>query len=118
MKEDEIYDLITNSAKRRFDYETFEKTFALPDIDYNTAENILWLMLMHLAMGEKPSIVALHIHSQILLTGFMCKDISGIEKIISTNQNNWETEISTLKMATADSSSNCDKIIIKMRKRF
>jgi hypothetical protein len=106
MKEEKIYNLITASAKTRFDYETFEKTFSLPIDDCDTSDNMLWLILQYLAMGDKPNIVALKVQSQIMMTGFILENISDLEEFISINQSQWTKEISTLKMATEMLNSN------------
>ena len=111
--EEEIYHLITNSAKNRFDYDAFEEYISGQDENvqcittkYNFADKILWYMLMYLAMGEKPNIIASKIHCEILLSGLVLNDVSSLEKIIVDNVGNWEKEIEMLKMATEMLNSN------------
>ena len=112
MEETKIYDLITESAKKKFDYESFVKDFAtiteIDSFDVDIVENILWTILNHLAAGEKPNIVALQINNQFLLMGFMIDKVSiaEIENLISRNIKNWEKEIGTLKMITDMLNSN------------
>jgi len=112
MEEIKIYDLITDSAKNKFDYESFVKDFtAITEInssDIDIAENILWIILNHLAAGKNPNIVALQINNQFLSMGFMLdKDgIAEIENLISRNIKNWEKEIGILKMITDMLNSN------------
>jgi len=105
MKKEEIYNLITNSAKKRFNYNTFEKTFLGEEnvrdvtIEYNVPDKILWYMLMYLAMGDEPDIVADKIYNEILMSGFIF-DVNALEKIIVDNVVSWKKEIGVLKMAT------------------
>ncbi len=99
IQEEDIYDLITDSAKTRFDYQSFEQNFALPDVEINIADKTLWTILMYLAMGEKPNIVASKIKNEIMLLGFIIEN-KDIENVIINNQGNWEKEIGVLKMIT------------------
>ncbi len=112
IQEEQIYDLITNSAKTRFDYSAFEKTFWDPDeeplssIESDITDRILWLILQYLAMGEVPNIIALKIKNEIMMAGLFIEDISPIEKIITENTTNWKKEISVLNLATDMLNSN------------
>jgi len=99
IQEDDIYNMITDSAKTRFDYLSFEKNLSIPDFDLNIADKILWTMLMYLAIGEKTNIIALKIKTDIMLSGFII-DEKVIENSIINNQNNWKNEIGVLKMTT------------------
>jgi len=99
-------------CKEKFDYESFVKDFAaiaeIGSSDIDIVENILWTILNHLAVGEKPNRVALQINNQFLLLGFMLDKvgIAEIENLISRNIKNWEKEIGTLKMITNMLNSN------------
>jgi len=106
--EEEIYHLITNSAKTRFDYDAFEELFIElnENVKVDVADKILWLIIMNLAGRDKPQIVALKIQSELLLTGFLASEISAIEKIITDNIFNWSKEIGVLQMVTDMLNSN------------
>jgi len=101
--EEEIYHLITNSAKTRFDYDSFEDTFSDQS---NFADKILWYMLMYLAMNEKPNIIAAKIQCEMMMSGLMLNNVSSLEKVIVDNIDNWSKEIGVIKMATDMLNSN------------
>lgn len=91
--EEQIYDCITNSAKKRFDYQSFQDSLdSYSDIS-------LFMILTHLANGDSPQIAALKLKSQFILAGYIIEE-SAIEKIILDNQDKWKKEIGVMKMAT------------------
>lgn len=104
-EEERIYDKITQSAKKRFDYLTFEKGLNWPHSDIDFADKILWMILVHLTNGEKPALIAARILGEMLTSGFDI-DRKSIEEFIKDNENNWKLEIATLKMATDMLKSN------------
>jgi hypothetical protein len=111
MTQENIYNLITNSAKIRFDYTEFEKMFSLlRDIDDSIADSMLFKILICLAEGNNPKVIALKMENEILLMGF-CIQPDNFEKIISANQKNWEKEIIALKKASNMLNSNFASVI-------
>jgi hypothetical protein len=66
--EEIIWRTIADSAKKRFDYASFEKEFF--EIDKNIADNILFNILGGLASGETHNIISEKLFNKILLTGF------------------------------------------------
>jgi hypothetical protein len=112
VQEEQIYDLITNSAKMQFDYATFEKNFSIinesiqPYEEKNIADKILWLTLLYIAMGDKPNIIALKIRNELMMSGFIIENISSLEKFVSENIDNWNKEVGILKMASDMLNSN------------
>ena len=104
--ESAIYDLITDSAKTRFDYKAFETEFSLPDMDLNVADKVLWQILMYLAMDDGPETIALKVRNDIILSGFFIPDTDGLSQLIINNQVNWKKEIEALKMATGMLNAN------------
>jgi len=63
--EDIVWNTITDSAKTRFDYVTFESDFD----DGTMAENILFLTIIGHAQGESVEHIASDISTQLLLLG-------------------------------------------------
>jgi hypothetical protein len=110
--EAKIYDLITDSAKKRFDYEGFENEFSNNDLGFTMGDNALWLILMNLAMGESPIMIAGKLNCELLMTGLYLdygsidETIMHLEAIISDNLKNWQKEIGILKMVTDMFNSN------------
>ena len=71
MKQSEniVWDTITESAKKRFDYDSFSKTFA--DMhDDNVAENVLFMTIAGHAAGHSAEQITADINQQFLLIGF------------------------------------------------
>ncbi|UPQ79418.1 hypothetical protein M0M57_00930 [Flavobacterium azooxidireducens] len=85
-KEDLIWDNITNSAKRKFDYKDFESSFE--EIDIELADTFLFEIIAGFAGGESKELISARLLSQIMLTGFhfdkteMHKFIDGKEKVL------------------------------------
>ena len=67
--ENQIWDTITNSAKKKFDYTSFEEGFE--DYDENIAENILFKIIASYAANEKDETIAAIIFNDLLITGFV-----------------------------------------------
>jgi hypothetical protein len=112
VQKEQIYDLITNSAKTQFDYATFEKYFSNINVNIQAFENadiadkILWFILLYIAMGDKPNIIALKIRNELMMSGFIIENISSLEKFVSENIDNWNKEVGILKMASDMLNSN------------
>ncbi|MDR2972021.1 MAG: hypothetical protein LBU83_08855 [Bacteroidales bacterium] len=100
--EEEIYSLITNSAKEQFDYDSFEEFFLElnENIDVDVADKILWLIIMNLAGGCSPQFIANKIQAELLLTGFFISDVSILEKIITDNLFNWSKAVGIQQIVT------------------
>lgn len=106
--EEEIYHFITNSAKTRFDFDLFEESFLElnENVNVDVADKILWLIIMNLAAGDNPQIVALKIQNELLLAGFTISDFSDFEKMITDNTFFWSKEVGVLQMVTYMLNSN------------
>jgi len=100
--EEEIYQMITNSAKTNFDYGAFMDYFSTFDKKNKAfmADKMLWLVIKNLAAGDSPQMVASKIQNELLLTGFVMPDIGVFEKIITDNIANWREEIGVLQIIT------------------
>jgi galactitol-specific phosphotransferase system IIC component len=64
---DKIWDTITDSAKRRFDYAALEEGLTI------AADNFLFGIIMGLAIGEAKNIIALKLMNQLMMVGLMVK---------------------------------------------
>jgi len=65
---DLIWNAITESAKRRFNFDAFEKLFATFGNDH-VAENVLFLVIAGLAAGDSPETIAAGINGHLILVG-------------------------------------------------
>ena len=106
IQESAIYDLITDSAKTRFDYKAFETEFSMPDMDLNVADKVLWQILMYLAMDDQPETIALRVRNDIMLSGFFIRDTDTLAQLIINHRAGWKKEIEALKMATGMLNAN------------
>lgn len=68
-EEDLIWNKITNSAKKKFDYKSFEAGFK--EIDENLAENILFKVIVSFASEDTKEFISAKLFSEMLLIGFM-----------------------------------------------
>jgi len=110
--EEEIYCMITNSAKTRFDYDAFESDLLGEDefmqttvVKYDLADKLLWLMVLYLSGGYEPNIVAARINCDMMLAQMMI-DVDSLEKLVLENLDNWKNEIKALRLATELLNSN------------
>jgi len=70
---DIVWNTITDSAKKRFDYDEFQRAFADLDND-NIAESILFLTIAGHAAGDSAKDIAAAINQQLLLVGYSFAD--------------------------------------------
>jgi hypothetical protein len=94
--EDEIWNTITASAKRRFDFAAFEKDFI--EIDENLADNILFKVLVEHASGETINIISEKLFNEILLTGFIWRKKEIVE-FLKNKEDLLKIEIYATKLA-------------------
>jgi hypothetical protein len=62
-----VWDDITEHAKSRFDYAAFESVFR--QFDIKMAENILFLVIQGLALGDSKKVIASELHREALSLG-------------------------------------------------
>jgi hypothetical protein len=67
--EDIIWNAITDSAKKRFGYDEFQKAFAIIDDD-NITENVLSLIIAGHAAGHSAKKIVADIKGHLVLVGF------------------------------------------------
>lgn len=91
--EEPIYDLITMSAKSRFDYASFSA-----NVGDESADNLLFQIIVSLAIGESKKLTVVKLQAQIMLMGFMMEKDSFIN-FIEEREKDLALEILALKMA-------------------
>jgi hypothetical protein len=99
--EEKIYDLITNSAKRRFDYSSFENKFTTLSEELKDApDNIIWMIIEHLSRKIEKKIIGLELMNQLLILGIGW-DEKGIHEFVSDKEDLFRHEISATRLATS-----------------
>jgi hypothetical protein len=92
MQEKDIFDLIINSAKTRFDYATFEKAFSK-----KLADDLLFRILVHLAKGDNPGVITANIEMILLTT--QGQVFENANAFITDNADKWKREVDALNMS-------------------
>jgi hypothetical protein len=98
-QKDIVWDAITDSAKHRFNYSKFQKTFAVSGND-NLAENILFMTIAGHASGKSTTDIAANINQQFLLIGYSFPDIE-LNQFISERKTDLLREIEATEIAIA-----------------
>lgn len=89
--EEVIWDTITNSAKKRFDYKSFEAVFREMGGN-NLAENILFKVVVGFALGASREELASELRTDMLLLG--CGFEEGwLERLLESKEEELRTEI-------------------------
>lgn len=97
--EDIIWDTITNSAKQRFDYKSFEE--GIPKMgDRNVAENILFMIIAGLASGETKEGLAARLNTHMNMLGYIFEE-HYLEKLLERKEEELKTEIIVTQFALA-----------------
>lgn len=97
--EDLIWDAVTDSAKKRFAYDDFQKVFAEVSND-NIAENVLFLVIAGLAAGGSTEAVAAEINNHLLLIAYSFPKDS-LLRFISDRRGDLGIEIKATETAMA-----------------
>jgi len=97
--EDKIWNVITNSAKTKFDYEDFRATFdGVPE--ENVSENILFMVIAGLAEGKSKDEIAGNINRELLPLALAFSE-STLEDFLANKGVEFEEEIRATKVAAA-----------------
>jgi len=91
-----VWNRITNSARKKFDFILFEKSFS--DINENIAENIVFQVILGYASNKTGEIISLEIFNQILLMGFKW-NLDDIKEFVFEKKKLFEIEIFTTQLA-------------------
>lgn len=84
---DFIWNAIVNSAKRKFDYNSFAEDFN--EINENLAENVLFKIILGFASEQTSEIISLELFNEIMMMGLFVKKedirifVAGKDKILN-----------------------------------
>lgn len=92
-----IWDTITDSAKTKFDYDSFAKPFL--DFDEQIPENILFKVIISLAAKEKAEVISYTILNELIMIGFKV-DKSEIDNFIKEKGELLKLEIYCSQLAS------------------
>lgn len=93
---DLVWDAITNSAKGKFDYHSFEESFN--EVDENFAESILLKIIIGFANEKTEEVISLEILNELLMIGFAV-ELEEIENLVKGKRNILKAEVFTTQMA-------------------
>jgi hypothetical protein len=94
--EELIFETILGSAKKKFDFDTFQSGFH--EIGSNLAENILAKTLKGFASGQKPEIISAELFNEVLMLGIEW-DKGEIAKFVADKEKTLSLEIYASKLA-------------------
>ena len=95
---DLIWNAITNSAKRKFDYSDFEKQFI--EINENMADNILFQVIIGFASKKSSEVISSGLFNQMLMTGFIWK-LEDIKDFVAGKDKLFSIEIYASQLANS-----------------
>ena len=98
LREQKIYDFITNSAKRRFNYKDFEKQLSNMAGD-KAPENLLWEVICHLHANHHPAENQSNIFMQLAMLGVMMEQKDILDFIVVRHKD-YALEIIAVQVAT------------------
>jgi hypothetical protein len=112
--EDIVWDTITESAKKRFDYHSFRRKFADMHHD-NVADNVLFMTIAGHAAGDSTDQIAADINQQFLLIG--CSLEGDFKQFVVDRRSDLFREIEAAKQALAffDMGAQTPGILVQMR---
>jgi len=102
-----IWNTITESAKKRFDYDKFEKPFI--DTDRTIAENILFNIIVEYANETNSEIITAKIFNDLLISGFNT-DRNEFEIFIDSLKTILKVEIFTVRIANDMMQKGIDEV--------
>lgn len=93
-----IWNIITDSAKRKFDYDSFEKQFI--EIDESLADNILFKVIIGFASNKTSERISLELFNEMMLIGFMWK-LEDIQSFVNDKDKILKLEIYSSQLASS-----------------
>lgn len=99
ISEETIWDAISNSAKRRFDYQSFERLFRDAG-DPAIAVNLLFKIILSLASGEARHVLELELNQDMALLG-LSFDGAYLQALLEPKETELEKEMRATKLAHA-----------------
>ena len=105
--EELIYNLITDSAKKRFNYSELAE-----NLEDDFADHLLYEMIVALAMGESKETIAAKLNSQIILRGFIIEDFT---PYIEDREKDLGMEILALRIAITNLKDGADPAAVYLK---
>lgn len=104
-----IFNLIADSAKKRFDYNSLSE-----QIGDEAADNLLFQIMVSIAIRESKEIAAAKIFNQILLTGFII-DKDFLVRFIEQREKDLAMEILALQIAKTNLDNNANPLAVYLQ---
>ena len=99
-REDKIWDAITDSAKKRFDYQTVKNSFPTDEQNQELiADNIVWKIINYLQVKKSKAELSATIFTDLLMLGFKVDKV-WLDNFIDDKDEAFKIEISVSKLAT------------------
>ena len=92
---DVVWDEITESAKRQFDYEAYRATFGELGNE-NVPDNILFMIIEGYASGDSSTKITETVSQQLAMIGFA---MPGLEEFVKSKETELKTEIKATRGA-------------------
>jgi|JI6StandDraft_1071083.scaffolds.fasta_scaffold427488_1 hypothetical protein len=93
---DIVWNAITDSAKKKFDYSSFEEQFI--DVDENLADNLLFKIIIGFASKKTDEIISLELFNEMMMIGFIWK-LEDIQDFIKDKDKVLKSEIYSSQLA-------------------
>jgi hypothetical protein len=93
-----IWGTITDSAKKKFDYNSFEEQFA--EIDENLADNILFKIIIGFASNKTSEKISLELFNELMMIGFLWK-LEEVQKFVNDKDKTLKLEIYSSQLASS-----------------
>lgn len=104
-----IFNLITDSAKERFNFVSFSEK-----IGDESADSLLFQIMVSLAVGESKELIAAKITAQIMMMGFAMEN-DALLHFIEQREKDLAMEILALKMAKTNLDNNANPIAVYLQ---
>lgn len=95
---DIVWDTITNSAKTKFDYTSFEEQF--DDEEENLADNILFKTIIGFVNKKTNEVIALELYNDMMMIGFIW-ELEDIQEFIKDKEILLKSEIYACQIANS-----------------
>lgn len=95
---DLVWNAITDSAKKKFDYKSFEEQFS--EIDENLADNILFKILIGFAGNKTSEIISHELFNEMMMIGFIWK-LDDIKDFIKDKDKTFKLEVYLCQLANS-----------------
>ncbi len=111
--EEKLYDEITESAKKEFDFDKFRKAFdLLDDEDAEViADNLVWGLINRMIIDTPKEIIANILYNELLLIGFKL-DLDSLREFISDKDTLFKKQIYVAKLASQMLNDGIEDIIV------